>query len=71
MTTFLMIRYQIAFNNPQTDQDLEDPGNQAKFLKFLYRSASDPKALGRFQVTENMLAGIGENQLSSLFTEKV
>lgn len=64
-------RYQIAFNDPQTDKDLEDPENRVKLLKYLYRSSSDPKPVGRFQVTENMLAGIGQNQLGSLFTEKV
>lgn len=66
-----MARYQIAFNDPQTDKDLEDPENRAKLLKYLYRSSSDPRPVGRFQVTENMLAGIGQNQLGSLFTEKV
>lgn len=71
LSTFLVVRYQIAFNDPQTDRDLEDPENQAKLLKFLYRSSSDPRAAGKFQVTENMLAGIGETQLGSLLTEKV
>lgn len=66
-----VVRYQIAFTNPQTDQDLEDPENQAKLLKFLYRGSSDPRPVGKFQVTKDMLAGIGENQLSSMLTEKV
>lgn len=65
------LRYQIAMGNPQTDKDLEDPENRAKFLKFMYRGVNDTRAVGNFQVTENLLAGIGENQLSSLFTEKV
>lgn len=71
LSTFLVVRYQIAFNNPQTDRDLEDPENRAKLLKFLYRSFSDPKPAGKFQVTENMLAGIEETQLGSILTEKV
>lgn len=66
-----VVRYQIAFNDPQTDQDLEDPENQAKLLRFLHRSSSDPRPVGEFQVTKDMLAGIGENQLSSMLTEKV
>lgn len=66
-----VVRYQIAFTNPQTDQDLEDPENQAKLLKFLYRGSGDPRPVGKFQVTKDMLAGIGENQLSSMLTKKV
>lgn len=71
LSTLLVVRYQIALNDPQTDRGLEDPENRAKFLKFLYRSSSDPKAVGKFQVTGNMLEGIGETQLGSLLTEKV
>lgn len=71
LTTSLVARYQIGFNDPLTDQDLEDPENRAKLLKFLHRSSSDPRPVGKFQVTENMLAGIGENQLGSMLTEKV
>lgn len=64
-------RYQIALTNPQTEKDLEDPNNREKFLKFLYRTTKDPKPIGNFQVRENMVAGIGENLLTSMFTEKV
>lgn len=66
-----VVSYQIAFTDSQTDRDLEDPKNQAKLLKFLHRCSSDPRPVGKFQVTKDMLAGIGENQLSLMFTEKV
>lgn len=63
-------RYQIGFQNPQTEKDLESVENMRKFLSALYRGISDPRA-GDFMVTENMIESLGTPPRGSFMTEKV
>jgi pimeloyl-ACP methyl ester carboxylesterase len=61
-------KYQIAFQDPQTEKDTEAPGKIRQFLKGLHRGLGDER--GNFMVDKDIVESVGDLKRSKFMTEE-
>ncbi|KAG0640038.1 Alpha/Beta hydrolase protein [Tuber brumale] len=61
-------KYQIAFQDPQTEKDTEAPGKVRQFLKGLHRGVGDERA--KFMVEQDIVESVGDLKRSKFMTEE-
>jgi len=61
-------KYQIAFQDPQTEKDTEAPGKIRQFLKGLHRGRGDDRS--GFMVDKDIVESVGDLERSKFMTEE-